>query len=166
MVFDPHGRVLLIPARDPARRNGPGWWEIPGGGLDPGEETVDAVRRELWEEAGIRDAEIGPCVWTQTVEFTFGGWHFDQDEWIHVARCDGATEGPAGLESLEALAFGTQQWWEVEDLLRASPRTIPYRMLEFLGDLAEATARGQWPEQPVDITPSPDDVARWRLGEG
>jgi 8-oxo-dGTP pyrophosphatase MutT (NUDIX family) len=158
IVFDPDDRLLLINATDPARRNGQ-WWEIPGGGLDPGEDSAEAVRRELWEEAGIRDAEIGPCVWTQTVSFTFGGWHFDQDEWIHVARCDGTSTGPRGLEMLEALAFGEQRWWSIDDVLSARLRTIPYRLAEFLPDLLDAV-----PAAPIDITPEDHHVATWHAG--
>ena len=158
MVLDPHDRVLLIRAHDPAHRDGPGWWEIPGGGIDPGEATGEAVRRELWEEAGIRGAEIGPVVWTQAVEFTFAGWHFDQDEWIHVARCDGSAEGPRGLEALEVLAFGEQRWWDVPELVRSGVRTIPYRLTEHLPALV---ADGP-PARPIDISPSPEAVAAWR----
>jgi 8-oxo-dGTP pyrophosphatase MutT (NUDIX family) len=157
-VLDPRDRILLIRAHDPAHRDGPGWWEIPGGGIDPGEATEEAVRRELWEEAGIRDAEIGPVVWTQAVEFTFAGWRFDQDEWIHIARCDGNAEGPRALEALEALAFGEQRWWEVDDLLDAGVRTIPYRLTEHL----PALLADELPASPLDITPSLDDVAAWR----
>ncbi len=158
VVLDPQDRVLLIEARDPARRSTVGWWEIPGGGVDPGEEIVEAVRRELWEEAGIGDADIGPCVWTQRVEYTFGGYHFDQDEWIHVARCDGTSTGPQGLEYLEAVAFTQMRWWTVEELLDHGPRTIPYRMLEFVEDVAA----GNWPEVPIDITPAEHHVQRWQ----
>lgn len=160
VIFDPDGRVLLISASDPARRAGPGWWEIPGGGIDPGETSEEAVRRELWEEAGIRTASIGPVVWTQAVSFDFGGWHFDQDEWIHVAHCDGTSEGPMGLEALEALAFGEQRWWTVEDLISSGQRTIPYRMPEFLASLRD----GPLGADPIDITPSLEHIDTWRGG--
>jgi 8-oxo-dGTP pyrophosphatase MutT (NUDIX family) len=161
VVLDPLDRVLLINARDPANPGGSGWWEVPGGGIDPGETSVEAVRRELWEEAGIHEAEIGPCIWTQTVEFTFGGWHFEQDEWVHLARCDGITSGPRGLEALEVLAFGEQRWWSLDELVGRMPRTIPYRLTEFLPGLLE----GSLPETPLDITPSAAQVANWRSSQ-
>lgn len=157
VVLDPRDRLLLINARDPARRDAPGWWEVPGGGIDPGESPEDAARRELWEEAGIREAEIGPCVWTQTVTFTFGGWRFEQDEWVHIARCDGTTTRPGGLEALEALAFGEQRWWDLEEILEHRPRTIPYRLPEFLPALLSDGP----PPSPLDITPDPEQVRQW-----
>lgn len=158
VVLDPQDRILLINAKDPVGPNHRDWWEIPGGGIDSGETTQDAVRRELWEEAGISNAEIGPCIWIQAVEFTFGGWHFEQDEWVHVVRCDGTAEGPKGLEALEALAFGDQRWWDLEEILELQPRTIPYRMTEFLPDLVG----GALPSDPIDISPSAEHIAKWR----
>jgi hypothetical protein len=77
-----------------------------------------------------------------------------------LARCDGTSAGPGGLEALEALAFGEQRWWAVEDVIDHGPRTIPYRMLEFLADLAA----GSVPDEPIDITPSDEHVERWRSG--
>jgi 8-oxo-dGTP pyrophosphatase MutT (NUDIX family) len=158
VVLDPSDRILLIHARDPFGRDRRSWWEIPGGGMDPGERSEDTVRRELWEEAGIRDAQIGPCVWTQTVQFTFAGLRFDQDEWVHVARCDGRTTPPGGLEALEALAFGEQRWWRCEDLLAAQPRTIPYRLAEFLPGLLG----DDLPATPIDISPLEHHVLAWQ----
>lgn len=34
------------------RTSAPGRWTLPGGGLDPGEEPVAALHREVWEESG------------------------------------------------------------------------------------------------------------------
>ena len=105
VLLDRHGRIFLMRASDPIDPHKPPWWEIPGGGLDPGEDFAECARRELWEEAGFADVEVGPCIWTQHVEFDFAGIHFDSHERIHVAWCpDGGEWDPQHLEALEAAA--------------------------------------------------------------
>lgn len=34
------------------------WWQMPQGGLDPGEDPEEAARRELAEETGVRNVSI------------------------------------------------------------------------------------------------------------
>ena len=151
VLLDSAGQVLLLSAKDPADPAKQPWWEIPGGGIDPDEDTADAARRELHEETGITEVEIGPCVWTQHSVFSFGGFDFDQHEHIHVAWCDPIDVGalrPAGLEALEVLAFGGARWWDLDTLLASQERTLPHRLREFLPDLVD----GQVPDVPHDIT--------------
>ncbi len=33
-------------------------WQMPQGGIDKGEDSVDAAKRELWEETGITNAKL------------------------------------------------------------------------------------------------------------
>jgi putative (di)nucleoside polyphosphate hydrolase len=33
-------------------------WQMPQGGIDPNEDPREAVKRELWEETGVTDADI------------------------------------------------------------------------------------------------------------
>ncbi len=151
VILDRSQRVFLISGRDPADPSKRPWLEIPGGGIDPGEDSAVAVARELYEETGIEDAEIGPVIWTQHVEFDFGGIHFDSNERIHVAWCDGGEWKPKHLEYLEAAAFTGAQWYSLEDLLADDTPVLPERLREFLPDIVA----GRLPSTPIDISPRP-----------
>jgi len=48
----PDGQILL--ACRPEGKPWPGWWELPGGKIEPGETVLQALARELHEEIGIR----------------------------------------------------------------------------------------------------------------
>ena len=44
---------FLITQRVMTKAWAPGWWEVSGGAAQAGEESVEAVRREVFEETGI-----------------------------------------------------------------------------------------------------------------
>lgn len=54
LIVDDAGRVLV--ARRGAGRHLAGWWEFPGGKLEPGESPEACLARELREELGIECA--------------------------------------------------------------------------------------------------------------
>ena len=56
VLIDSEGRFLLTSR--PEGKVYAGYWEFPGGKLEPGETVEQALRRELLEELGI---EIGPA---------------------------------------------------------------------------------------------------------
>lgn len=148
--IDRDGRVLLISGRDPVDRRAEPWWEIPGGGIDPGESPADAALRELAEEGGILEAHVTGVLWTQHVAFTFSGMPFEQFETIVVATVpDPDSMVPPRLELLERAAMGERRWWPVEDVLAGSFRIIPERLRDHLA----VAASGALPEAPpyVDL---------------
>ena len=52
VCVDGQGRLLLCRLTGITQR--PGWWTLPGGGIDFGEAPADAAVRELFEETGLR----------------------------------------------------------------------------------------------------------------
>jgi 8-oxo-dGTP pyrophosphatase MutT (NUDIX family) len=135
VLLDRTDRVLLLEASDPARPTKGAWWELPGGGIEGNEPTAAAAARELYEETGILDIDMGPCVWRHHATFQFAGYHFDQYEHVHVARSDGGEYRPAGLEALEVIAFKGARWWPLEDLAAHAAgggRIIPPWLVEQL----------------------------------
>lgn len=59
-LFDATGRVFVGRRIDmPGEAEGRGtWWQMPQGGIDPGETPQEAARRELYEETNVRSASF------------------------------------------------------------------------------------------------------------
>jgi Thiamine monophosphate synthase len=95
IILRPDGQLLL--GQRPTDKAWPGWWELPGGKIEPGESVQQALARELMEEVGIRVTESMP--WVTYV-------HEYPKTIVRLAFCKvTAWEGePQGLEN-QALAW-------------------------------------------------------------
>jgi 8-oxo-dGTP diphosphatase len=122
LVLDTHDRVLLAHFTFP-----PYPWASPGGGIDPGESDEQALRRELAEEVGPDEFELGPLLWTREHEFdrpvTFGG----QRERCYLVRV--APFEPEPRLDLEAELLSEVRWWTQHELDHSTevfgPRNLP-----------------------------------------
>lgn len=71
-VVRKNGKILLL-QRHLGTGFDPGLWELPGGKIDPGEDLVEALSREIREEVGL----------AVTVGRPFKTWHFVKDPfWV------------------------------------------------------------------------------------
>jgi TDG/mug DNA glycosylase family protein len=131
LVLDRSNRTLLVQFRD---ETGQSWWATPGGGAHDGETPEQTIRRELAEEAGLTDFELGPEIWTRDHTFAWYGLIYRQRERIHLVRVD--EHEPVPTIDLAAEHVHGVRWWTLAELEAADeelvPRTLPQRLRELL----------------------------------
>jgi len=143
VVLDPEHRVLLFRVREPLR--GGLFWLTPGGGLEGDETFVEAARRELREETGQGDVEIGPVLWRGTRSFHFQGRDFQQEEVFFLVRTAGFEVDLDGAEDYEMNL--EHRWWRLVDLELTRETVYP----RDLGRLLRQLLQQGPPAQPLDI---------------
>lgn len=115
ILLRPNGDVLL--GQRPPGKPYAGYWEFPGGKVEPGEDLLTALRREFVEELGLVIDSAEPwCGVEHVYEHAHVRLHF------FISR---AWRGEA--QSLEGQAFA---WQGRVDLTPLLPATIP--LLEWL----------------------------------
>ncbi|MCQ4210549.1 NUDIX hydrolase [Streptomyces longispororuber] len=140
VLLDPEGRVLLLHGHEPDDA-AVDWWFTPGGGLEGDETREQAALRELAEETGITEVELGPVLWQRTCSFPFDGRRWDQDEWYFLARttspADRVEINATGLTDLERRSVEGARWWTYQELAEAHETVYPTRLAELLNRLLD-----------------------------
>ena len=114
VVLRGDGAVLL--AQRPAGKPYAGYWEFPGGKLEPGESPRHALDRELAEELGLRVKRAAPWL---VQEFVYPHAHVELN-FFRVFDYDGEPVGHDG----QAFAWQRPGAFDVAPLLPANTRVL------------------------------------------
>jgi len=134
LLFDPDGRILLMKGRLPSDPSAPAAWFTLGGGIEPGESVREAAAREILEETGFEDVQIGEAVWRgEQVHHDRKGRPVLVKETFLTARCAGGAPSREAWQALEREFVDDIRWWSVEDLAANREPVFP-------PDLAERAA--------------------------
>ena len=125
-----HGARVLALRRSPRRDAGAGLWEVPAGRIRPGEEPLDAARRELAEETGLR------LVLEARPVDAMAAWRGERPMVIvlYRVRLDPAEPTPALRLNAEHDACG---WWTLQ---QAAASNMPVRLQQALARALEQPA--------------------------
>ncbi len=136
LLLDENDSLLLFRAEDPA--NGSVFWFPAGGGVEDGEDEQATAKREIAEETGLTDLQLGAEVWHRRHVFTWRGVELDQRErWFlaRVARFEPNSEAMTGTEKLDLKEC---RWWTLQELEstaeRLTPRDLATRLRSLLAD--------------------------------
>lgn len=111
------GEVLL------ERRSDFGLWSVPGGNMEPGEDILTSVRREMLEETGFAAAELIPYGYSSnpaTRTITFPNGH--RCQYFSILFWSPWPADIAPVTSAESLAFG---WFKPQALPQDGMASLP-----------------------------------------
>lgn len=148
LLIDPERRLLLMKGRLASAPAAAGEWFTIGGGLEAGESVEAAARREIAEEAGFLEAELGPVVWRREGRLALqpGELMLIRESYI-VARCAGGEPSRAGWLPHEQALIDDIRWWTLGEIAAAGEPIHPIGIAELLPDILD----GRYPPAPIEI---------------
>ncbi len=113
VIKRPDGK-FLITQRVMTKAWAPGWWEVSGGAAQAGEESFDAVKREVYEETGIdvSDAD-GGYVFTYNRENPGEGVNYFVDVYRFIKD---VSDEDVHIQTEEALGYRFVTKEEIENI--------------------------------------------------
>jgi len=130
----PNREILLLRLKPPD--GSAPFWIAPGGGIEDNETVEAALRRELREEVGLREFDVGPLVWRRQHTFNWRSRRICQTEQYFIVRTERFV--PCMTDRVEAEIVDNWRWWTVGQLSTAAERLTPLSladiMLRFLQD--------------------------------
>lgn len=139
--------LLLIKIVEPVSKRA--FWLTPGGGIDRGETSAAGLRREVFEETGLREFEVGLEVWRREHRFTWAGQRIVQRERFYLVRVERFEPTAHYLpDRVEQDTFGEFRWWAIEDIEPSSEAFAPRR----LGVLLRSLIQNGPPVDPIVLT--------------
>ena len=140
LLSDVTGAVLVFRAREVTLPELGLWWELPGGGLEPGEDYRVAAVREVGEETGIAigPGDVGQPRWCRSVTYRSRGERRLQHEVVVEVRLAGSrprldTSGQLAHEVEDYVGF---RWLPLAAVASSTERFFPGSLPRSVGRLA------------------------------
>lgn len=133
LIVSDSDEILLLRMEHP--EDGDDFWLLPGGGIKSNEDPAIALRREVWEETGLKLTNAPALIWRRTHRFERGfesaATPVDQYEQIYLVRSRRfePTEDN-NPDPSKVGVFHEFHWWTIAELIEAksaifAPRSLP-----------------------------------------
>lgn len=137
IVLDADNRILLFRYID---ADGRSFWATPGGGVEAGETTDQAARREACEELGSNQVKLRQ-LWTACVEIRIGHRDVKQTEVFLLLDCDQIPFGQNVIQYHELEGIRESRWWSSAEIEVADDPIFPTDLVRRLHEMTMSNGR-------------------------
>jgi len=133
LIVSPESRILLLHLH----LGNKSIWITPGGGIEDQENRHTALQRELYEEIGRDNWDIGFPVWERSHTFDFEGETLTQHEVFYWVESEWFNPPETMPDAHENQYFGGFKWWTVEDIINSQDEFTPKDLGRFFKELLD-----------------------------
>lgn len=142
IILDEDDRILLCRFEFSAERGAAVVWSTPGGGVEPGESLLAALRRELDEEVGLMIDHDPPHVWHQEVvrPGRIEGYDGVINDYFLIRTAGFTPRGSMTDAELASEGITGFRWWTIAEITGYrgpdlfGPRELPSALTALLAD--------------------------------
>ena len=146
LLINPEGQILLLKTNpdvfDPSGKIKSPYWITPGGGVEFNETPAQAIAREVYEECGIDNLDIGPMVWFWEHVLVIGGIPTQLQDHFFVIRTVNSRVSIDGMNLYEREDFREYRWWKAEEIQSSTDIFAPPGLGQLLEDLLMRGSEG------------------------
>lgn len=130
IIVDPGHKILLIKYLDEAspstRDFKNGFWVMPGGGVEVDESFEAALKREIFEETGMRNFQIGQCLLSRLAYANLNSikdnLYYERYYLVKVKNTDINFDN---ITEVEKKVIKTYKWWTIEEVRESDEIIFP-----------------------------------------
>lgn len=140
LIVNPEKQILLMKVDHPDVFDPDGYikspfWITPGGGLEPNETIPQAVAREIMEECGFNNIDVGPVIWYWEHILVIRGIYYKLCDYFCVVHM-GQSHDPICRENDEEREMILEyRWWDLADLVKSLDVFVPGNLAQLFKGL-------------------------------